>query len=603
MGSLLRLVSCTLFAGSVSLVWGQSGDRIALVVGNSAYPKAPLINPRNDAQAMHFDKGPSNWARVFVAKPSQGLRGSDRVKAVSAFDTRLDARSRPDQSPYLAPNADDALFASIFMLVYEPQELSDFLGQGWVDTWIRESCRSSIEASRSGDDETAGFAAPSETDKRFSLAHVARYIAFLRVLARVASPPQIRFVDSVSRDLRVATSAVDLVLEFGASATTALLIERDGSIPADISQAMARAVPLRLRDLGCPITVHSGQIAATAEFDQQTFGNAALSRRSGRADAFQWTSLLRVGQEAQRLALRANATEGITGLSDLASQLANTKASETIWRFSTFENGAAARTAPMVTGETLRHLTEAGDVNPGADRLQIRDDSESAAPQAVPAVRPRFSQSSLVGLYIVELLLHAIGDVNAAGRGSPFGATSGGRADIRQIERVIVMSPLAMPAHERQTLIERAQGAMDLLWRTQGWDQPGLFAHPVKPQLSLGIGPDVGLQLVYLFNEVNGRLAGGFSGLVDCVRRRTGGHRLAQHRVDLDRQMRTMLLQRRDRQNDDRIPFRQVTQLIGAQFAPFGFRHRHHSLVFAASGHEIAADGSAEGPALSKFPG
>lgn len=32
--------------------YGQSSERIALVVGNSAYPKAPLLNPRNDAQAM-----------------------------------------------------------------------------------------------------------------------------------------------------------------------------------------------------------------------------------------------------------------------------------------------------------------------------------------------------------------------------------------------------------------------------------------------------------------------------------------------------------------------------------------------------------------------
>ena len=52
MHSFLRLFSCTLLAASVSLAWGQSGERIALVIGNSAYHKAPLQNPRNDAQAM-----------------------------------------------------------------------------------------------------------------------------------------------------------------------------------------------------------------------------------------------------------------------------------------------------------------------------------------------------------------------------------------------------------------------------------------------------------------------------------------------------------------------------------------------------------------------
>ena len=474
---------------------------------------------RSEAGTLRFDQGPANWARVFIAKPAEGLRGADRLKAVFAFDTRLDPRSRADQTPYLAPNADDALFASTFMLADDPQELADFLSPGWVETWVRDACRASAMSSNLGEVEEAGFGMADDADGRFSLAHLGRYLAFLRILARASNPPQIRFVDSVSRNLRAATAAVDLVIDFGAAEATALLIERDRPIPADIAEAIAHAVPLRLRDLGHPVDVHVGAIAVAAEFDHQTFGNAALSRRSGRADAFQWTSLVRVGREAQRLALRTNATEGVTGVSDLGSQIANTGASSAIWRFSTPDNSAASRTAPMVTGETLRHLTETGDVTARPDGLLLRAGDETTA---IPAVRPRFSQSSIVGLYVVELLLHAISDINAAGPLSPFAGRATERSDIRQIERVILMSPLAMPAHERQLLIERVHGAIDLLWRTQGWDQAAMFAHPVKPQLSLGIGPDVGLQLVYLFNEVKTRFGGGFSELVDCVRRRTG---------------------------------------------------------------------------------
>ena len=474
---------------------------------------------RSEAGTNRFDTGPSNWARVYIAKPAEGLRGCDRLKAVYAFDTRLDPRSRADQSPYLGPNADDALFASTFMLADDPQELADFLGQGWIDTWVRESCRASATAADLSEGEDAGFGHIDGADGRFSLAHLGRYLAFLRILVRTSSPPQIRFVDSVSRNMRVASSAVDLIIDFGAADATALLIERDRPIPSDMQDAIAHAVPLRLRDLGHPVRVHSGAIAVAAEFDHQTFGNAALSRRSGRADAFQWTSLVRVGREAQRLALRTNATEGVTGVSDLANQIANTGASGSMWRFSTADSSAPARTAPMVTGETLRHLTETGDVTARQDGLLLRAGDETTA---IPTVRPRFSQSSIIGLYVVELLLHAISDINAAGPLSPFAGSATERSDVRQIERVILMSPLAMPAQERQLLIERVHGAIDLLWRTQGWDQAGMFAHPVKPQLSLGIGPDVGLQLVYLFNEVTTRFGGGFSELVDCVRRRTG---------------------------------------------------------------------------------
>jgi len=474
---------------------------------------------RDEGGKARFDKGPANWARVFVSRPERGLRGADSLQLVYAFDTRLDLRSRADQTPYLAPNTDDALFASTFMLADDPEELADFLSQPWIDTWVRESCALAPSMLDAVDVEEAGFSIARGDNGRFTLTHIGRYLAFLRILAKTSAPPQIRFVDSVSRTMSVATTAVELVIDFGAAETTALLIERDRPIPADLAAAEAQAVPLRLRDLSRPVTIHTGAIPTAVEFDHQTFGNAALSRRSGRTDAFQWTSLVRAGREAQRLALRTNATDGVTGLNDVASQISNTAPSEQIWRFSTPDRDDQPKSAPMVTGEALRHLTETGAIVAGPERQLAGPGDPAPAP---PAVRPRFSQSSIVGLYVVELLLQAIGEVNSAGPGAPFAAIAAERNDIRRIERIVLMSPLAMPAHERQTLTDRVNGAIDLLWRTQGWDRPSSIAFPAKPQLTLGVGPDVGLQLVYLFNEVKAKFGGGFSTLVDCVRRRTG---------------------------------------------------------------------------------
>ena len=50
-------------------------------------------------------------------------------------------------------------------------------------------------------------------------------------------------------------------------------------------------------------------------------------------------------------------------------------------------------------------------------------------------------------------------------------------------------------------------------------------------------------------------------------------HGLAQHRIDLDRQMRPMLLQRRHRHDDNRVLPRLLAQLVGAQLAPLDFGH------------------------------
>ena len=473
---------------------------------------------RTDAGQLRYDQGPSNWARVFVAKPAEGLRGADNLQVVFAFDTRLEMRSRADQTPYLAPNSDDALFASTFMLADAPEELSDYLSQAWVDTWVRDICRAHTSSAAITDFDESGFTTTPTPDAGFSLAHIARYLTFLKILKRASTPPQIRFVDSISKTLPAAISGLDLVIDFGAAETTALLIPRNQTRNPDISMVARSAVPLRLRDLSNPVDIHSGPIPTTVEFDNQTFGNASLSRRSGRPDAFAWTSLVRIGVEAKRLALRSNATEGVTGLNDIASGLDQTNPSDVLWRFSTPDTGIS-KAGRMVTGEALRHLSESGDVTSRPDGLLAGPNGESAS---MAAMRPRFSQSALVGFFIVELLLHAISEINSATSGSPFAKQAIERNDIRHIERIIVTSPIAMSTDERQNLVERVNTAIDLIWRTQQWDQPGQLAQPIKPQLALGIGADVGLQLVYLFTEVRQKFGGSFSDLVDCVRRRTG---------------------------------------------------------------------------------
>ena len=55
--------------------------------------------------------------------------------------------------------------------------------------------------------------------------------------------------------------------------------------------------------------------------------------------------------------------------------------------------------------------------------------------------------------------------------------------------------------------------------------------------------------------------------------RGAGGDGFAQHGVDLNGEMRAVLLQRGDGKDDDGVLLGQVAQLVGAEFAPFGFGH------------------------------
>ena len=465
-----------------------------------------------------FDTGPANWARVFIAKPAKGLRTAERLEAVFAFDTRLDMRSRPDQSSYLAPNSDDALFASTFMLAETPDDLADFLSCEWIDTWLANLCRAHSSTSGHADLEEAGFAVHAKPSDAFTFGHIARYLTLIKILKRQANPPQIRFLDSISKTMPVTSTAMDLIIDFDASETTALLLARQQNRNPVLSLAARKGAALRVRNLTNPVEVHVGAIPTQVEFDNQSFGDGALSRRSGRPDAFAWSSLVRIGHEARRLALRANATEGVTGLSDLGGGLADSTPSEVLWRFSTAD-GVGNKPGRMVTGASLQHLSESGDADLSMTGQIEADDDASGG---VLIKRPRFSHSALVGFFVVELLLHAVSQINSVTSSAVSTGEMRAANEIRLIERIILTSSLSLSSHERQLLIERVNTAIELVWRAQQWDRTGPANAVPRPQLVLGLGTDVGHQLAYLFTEVRQTFAGSFTNLVDCTRRRTG---------------------------------------------------------------------------------
>lgn len=487
-----------------------------------------------------FDQGPSNWARLYIERPGSGLRGADRIKAVLAFDTRLDTGQAPvaeappnpgtgtDQgaqsvsSAETTPNLDDARFASTFSLVDDPEQLSWFLSQPWIDAWIGET-----------------VAAHAPKSERFTLAHLGRYVCLLKVIHQTTAFPRVRFIDNVAQSMPVRIVGVDLVVDLGPGETIAMLIPRD--VPMSPGTANEHAVPLRLRDLNQPTLQHRGPIPGIVEFDNQTFGNAVLSRRSGRTDAFVWSSLVRIGCEAQRLSLRANAVDGLTGYSELHARLTSTARSDNIWRYST-PDARIHKIGPMVAGEVLRHVSEDGEPLHRSDAL-LAAPAGTERTAAPPAVRPRFSLSSLSAFFFAELLLHAIGQINAADPTSSLGSSTADDLKVRQIERVILTSPLAMPGDDRQLLLERVHNAIDIVWRARFSDgSTAASSYPDKPQVALSIGTDVGLQLVHLYDEVHGKIAGSFNDFVDCVRNGTsaGDRRTPLRIASLEVGMRTL---------------------------------------------------------------
>ena len=456
---------------------------------------------RDTSRRPQYDAGPLNWVRAFVNPPNSA--DPTHIVVTLAFDTGLSGESRLDAQAYLSPNTDDAAFGSTFVCASTVDDVAPFLAEPWLEAWLAKP------------PATEGPAPPvsaTDTPLVFEHRHFAQYLTLLRLLATAEVIPEVRFTDTIERRFPIRVADVDLILDIGDVETTALLVDVTYDGNGDIPLVAGFAEPLRFRDLTRPGVVHEGSFPTAAEFSGIPFGDASLSRDSGRGDAFHWPSLVRIGHEAKRLALRNNGAEGVTGLSNLRSFLLDDIANPGLWRQSTDDRAdgdTSGDLGPMVSGTVLGHVGENGTLL-GAGSV---DASVPTLADQRAAIRPRFSRASMISFFSAELVLHALSQINEASRGGH----SSHENDVRNLRNVVVLAPPALSLQERQALLMRVDRGVELAWRGLGWDRvaPGL---PARPVVSQGIGGDLGTQIAFLHNEVTTKYQGRFRDLLRVYR-------------------------------------------------------------------------------------
>lgn len=448
---------------------------------------------RGEDGGIRFDKGPINWARLFIEAPETDLREASELKAVLALDTSIAAASRTEQFEYLAPNADDVVFAPVFRMASDDSDLDALLGGAWCDDWLAgllQRWRERPQRARTAVAHSS-LARPGPT---FTLEHVARYLTLLKVLEVDAQMPQLQFIDVRVAHWRERSSPCQLMLDIGSPETVAMLVEQGGEASG---AAPNGGEPLRLRDLSRPTLIHSGPFRTLAEFQAPNFGDEAASRQSGRADAFYWPSLVRVGSEGLWLSLRASAAPGTTGLGNLIRGFGQTRAHGEVWRFGSADN-AGEEPGRMVRGQLMQHVAEDGRI--------IGDGFEGLE----PALRPHFSPSSVLSMFIAECVLHAIRAAN-----DPLWLAVNGR--VRHITRIVVSAPLAASEDERRHLKSRVEDAISLIWVALGWDGNGPM--PPRPEVSLTFDASLASQVIYLHDEIENKHGGSVAHFNNRVRK------------------------------------------------------------------------------------
>ena len=311
----------------------------------------------------------------------------------------------------------------------------------------------------------------------------ARYLAFLGLLAEAVRFPPVKLVGDAERPGRGAIE-VDLVLDVGNSRTCGLLIEAAGELGINLNDSYE----LALRDLSHPECVHAKPFESRVEFAQAWFGKNHLSRLGGRADAFVWPTMTRVGPEATRLAARRRGTEGNTGMSSPKRYLWDEEAQTREWRFNVAY--AQDQTAmPAAAGPMAQLINQKGEplhlVEPEADSADH-----------LPVFEPLYSRSSIMTFSLTEVLLQALTLMN-----SPQQRGRRAHAETpRRLRRIVLTLPTGMPLAERLIFRKRAEAARDLVWMMMGWKLDDVAAP--APRVLTDWDEASCTQLVYLYTEV-----------------------------------------------------------------------------------------------------
>jgi hypothetical protein len=261
----------------------------------------PFFQKKSDGS---FFQGPLNWVRIRIKRLEVPDEEGNFYRLTVAFDTNLPQAVA--DAGYLTPTLQDIESGKVYGQVTDAELLNAFLLSSWVSKWVERAWGASLKNNK-------GVALTKEQVDELleEWPEVAwgKFLHLLHILDSQVKIPRIKILANSQRS-GVPVVETNLVLDIGNSRTCAVVLEKHPEQRGNLSNSYT----LELRDLGHTHLVYSDPFESKVEFTQVEFGSTALSRESGRHEAFQWPTFTRVGPEAVRLASRRRGTEGVTGI-------------------------------------------------------------------------------------------------------------------------------------------------------------------------------------------------------------------------------------------------------------------------------------------------
>lgn len=428
--------------------------------------------------SKNFTGGPDNWARVQVRTLDKPDNAGNILRISLAFDTKV-ATDTPSEVS-LAPTSSDIRNGTRFAIAWQDRDVKEFLDHTWVDGWLREVFCHFYQNEGSRDENDIARAL-----KLFE--YQGHYLNILEMISTQLTLPEVKIVTAT---LHSEAIPVDLVLDVGNTHTCGILIEDHGAE----NDGLRQTAELQIRSLSEPHLVNPPMFTSRLEFSEAKLGKQHFSLESGRNDAFVWPSIVRVGDEAHRLACQRLGTEGESGISSPRRYLWDNSPVHQNWRFS--QLNSRTQREPQATAFPLMSLMN--DDGQPLYTLPIED--------RLPVFSAQYSRSSLMTHMLCELLAQALMQMNSVGSRQNMNHPTAPR----QLRNVILTLPSAMPKPERELFRLRMQEAVGLVWKALDWHPiDDDFVPESAQQNSLRPIPQVQMewdeatcgQLVWLYHE------------------------------------------------------------------------------------------------------
>lgn len=449
----------------------------------------------------------SDIEKLLALTKKKGVSGKRIYRVVFAFDTSIQDRG----GAYYAPSQRDVESGAIFSLCKcgEFEALRFFLkkqanGIAWINEWAESVFRTLAkerleECERLSKDEIEKLMTGQKL-------HQAHYLNVLAMLSGVLSPHQVRIIANSGRaEQSVSPVGVSLVLDVGNSRSCGIFTEHFETA-VSTADDLSNTHVLALRDLNTPEEIYQEPFISRVEFTEANFDFDGKSARSGRTDAFNWPSIVRVGTEAARLSAHRHGNEGNTGLGSPKRYLWNKhNDTGTLWSFNAYSYQIKSKKLEEDAAKVNRRafaLPLCSYINSNGDALFALKPEDNRYCQS-----SAFSYRSTMTFMLIEVILQAIVQMNSVAHRK----ISQNSLAPRQLQSVILTVPPAMPQLEREELRSCVYEALGVLWKCLGYDKTGRDTfnfvteseqiYPPVPEVSLDWNEAEAGQVVYLYNE------------------------------------------------------------------------------------------------------